>query len=68
MEEESAHLCKDELMGDVSLDGDRKKVSGCSGDTLRRDALKRADNAVWARDFMQPWLGAVENGVGVVPL
>ena len=23
--------------------------------------------SVWASDFMQPWPGAVENGVGVVP-
>ena len=66
--EEPAHLSKDELMAEVSLAGDRKKMSGRSGDTLRQDALKRADSAVWASDFMQPWPGVVENGVGVVPL
>ena len=45
--EEPAHLSKDELMAEVSLAGDRKKMSGRSGDTLRQDALKRADSAVW---------------------
>ena len=46
MEEEPAHLCKDESMAEVSLGGDRKKMSEGDGDTLRRDALKRADSAV----------------------
>src|SRR3974390_2924930 len=36
-------------MAEVSLGGDRKKMSGCNGDTLRRDALKRADSAVCGR-------------------
>ena len=46
-----------------------KKVSGGDGDTLRRSALNRAEQwGVWASDFMQPWPGAVENGVGVVRL
>ena len=45
-----------------------KKVSSGDGDTPPRDALKRVDSAVWVSDFMQPWPGAVENGVGVVPL
>lgn len=36
-------------MVEVSLGGDRKKMSGCSGDALRRDALKRADSAVCRR-------------------
>ena len=40
------HLCKDESMTEVSLGEDRKKMSGCNGDTLRRDALKRADIAM----------------------
>jgi hypothetical protein len=31
-----------------------KKVSSGDGDTLRRDALKRVDSAVWVSDFMQP--------------
>ncbi|MBV9481201.1 MAG: hypothetical protein JO249_10665 [Acidobacteria bacterium] len=45
-----------------------KKVSSGDGDTLRRDALKRGDRAVWGvSEFMQPWRAAVENGVGVVP-
>ena len=47
--EEPAHLSKDELMAEGSLDGDRKKMSACSGDTLRQDALKRADSAVCGR-------------------
>ena len=36
-------------MAEVSLGGDRKKMSGGNGDTLRRDALKRADSAVCGR-------------------
>jgi len=36
------HLYKDEAMAEVSLGADRKKMSGGNGDTLRRDALKRA--------------------------
>ena len=36
-------------MAEVSRGGDRKKMSGCSGDTLRRDALKRAESAVCGR-------------------
>ena len=58
--------------GEVALEAilrwGMKKVSSSDGDTLRRDALKRVDSAVWVNDFMQPWPGAVENGVGVVPL
>ena len=46
MEEEWARLCKDESMAEVSLGGDGKKMFGWNGDTLRRDALKRADSAV----------------------
>jgi hypothetical protein len=46
VEEERAHLCKDESMAEVSLGGERKKRSGWNGDTLRRDALKCADSAV----------------------
>ena len=34
---------QEELMGEASLGGDRKKMSGWNGDTLRRDARKRAD-------------------------
>ena len=47
----------------------REEVWSGDGDTLRRDALTRADSAVCGRviSFMQPWPGAVENGVGVVP-
>jgi hypothetical protein len=40
------HRCKDESMAEVSLGGERKKMSWGNGDTLRRDALKRADSAV----------------------
>jgi len=39
-------ISKDESMAEVSLGEDRKKMSGCNGDTLRRDALKRADIAM----------------------
>ena len=46
VEEEPAHQCKDESMAKVSPGGDRKKTSGGNGDTLGRDALKRADIAV----------------------
>ena len=42
VEEERAHWCKDEPMAEVRPGGDRKKRSGGKGDTLRRDALKRA--------------------------
>ena len=62
----AAHLCKDESMVGVSRVGERKKMSGCKRDTLRRDALERTDSSgVWASDFMQAWPGAVETGVGV---
>ena len=47
----------------------REEGSRGNGETVRRDALKRADSVVCgASDFMQPWPGAVENGVGVVRL
>ena len=46
---DSAQPCKDDLLDEVSPGGDRKKMSGCNGDTLRRDALKRADGAVCGR-------------------
>ncbi len=36
------HLYRDEAMAEVSLGGETKKMCGCKGDTLRRDALKRA--------------------------
>jgi hypothetical protein len=53
----------------VSRVGERKKLFWGNGDTLRRDALERTDSSgVWASDFMQAWPGAVETGVGVVPL
>ena len=42
-------LCEHESMAEVSLVVDRKKMSGSKGDTLRRDALKRADSAVCGR-------------------
>ena len=51
--------------GDPTLG--REEGSRGNGDTVRRDALKRADSAVCgASEFMQSWPGAVENGVGVV--
>jgi hypothetical protein len=43
------HLCKDGAMAEVSLGEERKKMSGCNRDTLRRDALQRADIAVCGR-------------------
>ena len=49
LEEEPGHLCKDGSRAEVSLGGNRKKMSGRNGDTLRRDALKRADSAVCGR-------------------
>jgi len=49
VEEEPAYLGKDESMAEMSLDGERKKISGGNGDTLPRDALKRADSAVCGR-------------------
>ena len=49
VEEEPAHLCKDESVAEVSLGEDRKKLSGGNGDTLRRDARKRGDSAVCGR-------------------
>ena len=36
-------LCKDESMAEVKLGGDRKRMSGWKGDTLRRDALKGSE-------------------------
>ena len=49
VEEEPAHLSKDESLAGVSLGGEKRKMSGCNGDTLRRGALKRADSAVCGR-------------------
>jgi hypothetical protein len=43
------HLYKDEAMAEVSLGEETKKMSGCNGDTLRRDALKGAEIAVCGR-------------------
>ena len=40
-----AHPCKDESMVGVSRVGERKKMSGCKRDTLRRDALERTDSS-----------------------
>ena len=55
VEEESAQRCKDESMAEVSLGGERKKMSGGKGDTLRarRSAASR-QCGVWVSDFMQP--------------
>src|SRR6266571_1805325 len=36
-------------MAEVRQGGERKKMSGCNRDTLRRDALQRADRAVCGR-------------------
>ena len=61
-------LCEHESRAVVRRGGGGNKTLGCNVDTHRRDALKRGQCGVWASDFMQPWPGAVENGVGVVPL
>ena len=45
-EEKPVQLCEHESMAEVSLVVDRKKMSGSKGDTLRRDALQRADSVV----------------------
>ena len=65
--EEAARLCKDESMAEVSLGGDEKKMSGERRHTSARRSEARQPCGVWASDFMQPWPGAVENEVGVVP-
>ena len=53
----------------MSLGEQTKKMSEYSGETLRRDALKaRRHCELWASEFMQPWLGPVENEVEVVLL
>jgi hypothetical protein len=49
VQKEPIDLCKDEAMAEVSLGGDRKGISGRNGDTLRRNALKRVDGAVYGR-------------------
>lgn len=59
-------LCRDESMAEVDLGRDRKKMRGWKGDTLRRDTVKRNECGMCASEFMQPWPGVVENGVGVV--
>ena len=41
--------CKDESVAEVNLGRDRKKRVGWKRDTLRRDALQRADRAVCGR-------------------
>ena len=38
------------------------------GHTSARRSEARRQCGEWASDFMQPWPGAVENGVGVVRL
>jgi hypothetical protein len=43
------HLYKDEATAEVSLGEETKKMSGCNGDTLRRDALKGTEIAVCGR-------------------
>jgi hypothetical protein len=45
-EEGSAGVCEGELPLDAILLDEVKKVSRGNGDTLRRDAVKRADSAV----------------------
>ena len=48
-EEKSSHLRKNESIAEVRQGGERKKMSGCNRDKLRRDALKRSDRAVCGR-------------------
>jgi hypothetical protein len=40
------HFCEDDSIAEVSRGEERKKVSGGNGDTLWRNALKRAESAV----------------------
>ena len=49
MELQLAQLCEDESMAGVTGGRERKKMSGCKGDTLRRDALRGGDIAVCGR-------------------
>jgi hypothetical protein len=48
-EEKLSHLGKDKSMAGVTRGGEKKKMSGCNGDTLRRDALKGGEIAVCGR-------------------
>ena len=46
----------------------QEELSRDNGGTLSpRRSEARRQCGVWASEFMQPWPGAVENGVGVVP-
>ena len=49
VERDSTQTCKDDLLDEMSLGGDRKKRSGCNKGTLRGDALKGADRAACGR-------------------
>ena len=46
---------------------EQEVVQGQRRHTSPRRSEARRQYGVWASDFMQPWPGAVENGVGVVP-
>ena len=48
--------------------GQEEVVQGQRRHTSPRRSEARRQCGVWASDFMQPWPGAVENGVAVVPL
>src|SRR6516164_7856917 len=47
--ESSGPVQKEPVDAEVSPGGDRKRMSGCNGDTLRRNALKCVDGAVCGR-------------------
>ena len=48
--------------------GQEEVVQGQRRQTSPRRCEARRQCGVWASDFMQPWPGGVENGVGVVRL
>ena len=60
---------KGEVMAEANLVwGEEEDVGRRRRHTSARRSEARRQCGVWASDFMQPWPGAVENGVGVVPL
>ena len=59
--------------GEVALEsnlalGHEEGVERRRRHTSARRSEARRQCGMWVTDFMQPWPGAVENGVGVVPL
>jgi hypothetical protein len=59
--------------GEVALEatptlGHKEGIERRRRHTSAERAEPRQQLGLWASDFMQPWPGAVENGVGVVRL